>query len=136
MRGVGKKGMAAALVLPMLLLADWLVRLEDTGQKRLFQALAGALILMLYVIMVSALQRMRFGPGGTDRRDSRRNWQRQFRPKGCRLRGGLFLVRHAPCPPGEAQHAIRCRKSIQDLRASRPKPVQAARRLGPLCPRA
>jgi uncharacterized protein DUF4153 len=50
----------AALVLPLLLLADW-VRRRDLGRSRdrLFQVLAGALILLLFVVMASALQRMR-----------------------------------------------------------------------------
>lgn len=48
----------AALVLPLLLLADW-VRRRQPGRDRLFKVLAGALILLLFVVMASALQRMR-----------------------------------------------------------------------------
>ena len=51
----------AALVLPLLLLADWLRRRDEGRSDRLFKLLAGALILLLllFVVMASALQRMR-----------------------------------------------------------------------------
>src|SRR5262245_9814772 len=49
----------AALVLPLLLLADWVRRRDSAAQDRLFKVLAGALILLLFVVMASALQRMR-----------------------------------------------------------------------------
>lgn len=49
----------AALVLPLLLLADWARRRDHARRDRLFQILAGALILLLFVVMASALQRMR-----------------------------------------------------------------------------
>jgi len=49
----------AALVLPLLLLADWLLRRERPRHETLFRVLAGALILLLFVVMASALQRMR-----------------------------------------------------------------------------
>jgi hypothetical protein len=49
----------AALVLPLILLADWLRRREEGRSDRLFKLLAGALILLLFVVMASALQRMR-----------------------------------------------------------------------------
>ena len=49
----------AALVLPLLLLADWLRRRDRGRQDLLFRALAGALIVLLFVVMASALQRMR-----------------------------------------------------------------------------
>jgi hypothetical protein len=49
----------AALVLPLLLLADWLRRREPGRSDRIFKLLAGALILLLFVVMASALQRMR-----------------------------------------------------------------------------
>ena len=49
----------AALVLPLLLLADWVRTRGRAGRDRLFQVLAGALILLLFVVMASALQRMR-----------------------------------------------------------------------------
>lgn len=49
----------AALVLPLLLLAHWLLPGEGAGGERLFRLLAGALVAMLAVIMASAAQRMR-----------------------------------------------------------------------------
>jgi hypothetical protein len=49
----------AALVLPLLLLADWLRRRDGGRQDMLFRLLAGALIVLLFVVMASALQRMR-----------------------------------------------------------------------------
>jgi hypothetical protein len=49
----------AALVLPLLLLADWLLRRERRRDELVFRILAGALLLLLGVVMVSALQRMR-----------------------------------------------------------------------------
>jgi hypothetical protein len=49
----------AALVLPLLLLADWVRRRDPGSRDRLFQVLAGVLILLLFVVMASALQRMR-----------------------------------------------------------------------------
>jgi len=50
---------AAALVLPYLLFVHWLLRPEDAAGQRLFQWLAGVQILLLFVIMASAVQRMR-----------------------------------------------------------------------------
>jgi hypothetical protein len=49
----------AALVLPLILLADWVRRREEGGSDRLFKLLTGTLILLLFVVMASALQRMR-----------------------------------------------------------------------------
>ena len=49
----------AALVLPVILLADWVRRREDGKAQRVFRLLAGALIVLLFVVMASALQRMR-----------------------------------------------------------------------------
>src|SRR5262249_40205161 len=49
----------AALALPLLLLAHALIRDARPAQVRLFCALAGALVALLFVIMVSAVQRMR-----------------------------------------------------------------------------
>ena len=49
----------AALVLPLLLIADWLRRRDRGRQDVLFRLLAGALIALLFVVMASALQRMR-----------------------------------------------------------------------------
>ena len=48
----------AALAIPMLLLADWLLRCEDARSVRTFRALAGMTAVLLSVIMASALRRM------------------------------------------------------------------------------
>jgi hypothetical protein len=50
---------AAGLVLPVLLVLDWLLRKEKRGHVALFRLLAGILVAMLFVVMASALQRMR-----------------------------------------------------------------------------
>jgi hypothetical protein len=49
----------AALVLPLLLMADWLLRRERRRDDVLFRVLAGILLILLGVVMASALQRMR-----------------------------------------------------------------------------
>ena len=49
----------ATLLLPLLLFVHWLLRPIHAHHKRLFRVLAGVLIGLLYVIMLSALQRMR-----------------------------------------------------------------------------
>jgi hypothetical protein len=51
--------LVSALVLPLLLGTHWLIRKEEGMALRIFQVLAGFLIALLYVIMVSAFQRMR-----------------------------------------------------------------------------
>lgn len=50
---------ASALVLPVLLGADWLVRREGAAQVLAFRTLAGLLLVQLAVVMVSALMRVR-----------------------------------------------------------------------------
>jgi hypothetical protein len=47
------------LVLPLLLLADTLFRRERPEHERLFRVLAGGLVALLFVVMASALERMR-----------------------------------------------------------------------------
>jgi hypothetical protein len=47
-----------ALALPLLLIAHWLLRTETRTQERLFKALAGIMVVLLFVIVASALQRM------------------------------------------------------------------------------
>lgn len=47
-----------ALVLPLLLLAHWLLRAENRAQERTFRALSAAMVALLFVIVASALQRM------------------------------------------------------------------------------
>ncbi len=49
----------AALALPTLLLAHWLLNPAAGRSLRVFQGLAGGLIVLLSIVMVSALQRMR-----------------------------------------------------------------------------
>jgi hypothetical protein len=49
----------AALVLPLLLIAQWLLRKENRGHERIFRILAGTQVILLFVIMGSALQRIR-----------------------------------------------------------------------------
>jgi hypothetical protein len=58
-RGFFELAWVAGLVLPLLLAADWLVRKETPAQARLFRGLAAGLVLLLFVIMASALGRMR-----------------------------------------------------------------------------
>jgi hypothetical protein len=48
----------SALVLPVLLVTHWLQRREDSQHEKLFRWLAGALVLQLFVVMASAMQRM------------------------------------------------------------------------------
>jgi hypothetical protein len=48
-----------ALVLPLLLAAHWLLRKENPSHERLFRLLAGMQVLLLFVIMASAIGRMR-----------------------------------------------------------------------------
>ncbi|MGE0826013.1 MAG: DUF4153 domain-containing protein [Candidatus Binatia bacterium] len=57
-RGFFELVMVAALVLPLLLLAHSLLRTDNTRDEQPFSILAGALVLQLFVIMASALQRM------------------------------------------------------------------------------
>ena len=49
----------AALVLPLLLLVHWLMAQRGAGGERVFRILAGVQILLLFVVMASAIQRMR-----------------------------------------------------------------------------
>jgi len=58
-RGFFELVTASALVLPILLAADWAVRNEPRQHQRSFRSLAGLLVLLLAVVMASALQRMR-----------------------------------------------------------------------------
>ena len=47
-----------ALALPLLLIAHWLLRTENRAHERLFKALAGIMVGLLFVVVASALQRM------------------------------------------------------------------------------
>ena len=57
-RGFFELVTVTALVLPMLLLAHWLLRAENRAHERTFRTLAGAMVALLFVIVASALQRM------------------------------------------------------------------------------
>lgn len=57
-RGFFELVTVAALVLPLLLGAHWLLR-QEAGAQRTFRALAGLQIVLLFIIIISALQRMR-----------------------------------------------------------------------------
>lgn len=58
-RGFFELVWVAALVLPLLLASHWLLRKELRSHVRVFQGLAMGLLVMLFVIMASALGRMR-----------------------------------------------------------------------------
>jgi len=58
-RGFFELVTVAALVLPFLLFVHWLLRPDDAQGFRFFQWLAGIQIALLFIIMASALQRMR-----------------------------------------------------------------------------
>lgn len=57
-RGFFELVTVAALVLPLLLIAHWLLRKERPAHERIFRLLAGTQVALLFVIMVSALRRM------------------------------------------------------------------------------
>jgi hypothetical protein len=58
-RGFFELTWVAGLVLPLLLAADWLLRREKPLHGRIFRVLAGMTVVLLFVIMVSAIKRMR-----------------------------------------------------------------------------
>lgn len=58
-RGFFELVWVAALVLPLLLAAHWLLRKENPAHERAFRWLAAGLLLMLFVVMASAFGRMR-----------------------------------------------------------------------------
>jgi hypothetical protein len=57
-RGFGELVAVAALVLPLLLVAHWLIQKESARASALFKALAGVQVVLLFVIMASAVQRL------------------------------------------------------------------------------
>lgn len=57
-RGFGELVAVSAIVLPMLLISHWLIRKETRSAENLFRALAGVQIVLLFVIMGSAVQRL------------------------------------------------------------------------------
>lgn len=58
-RGFFELVIASALVLPLLLGADWVLREEGAEARMIFRRLATLLLLLLVVVMASALERMR-----------------------------------------------------------------------------
>lgn len=58
-RGFFELVTVAALVLPLLLAMHWIARADTATERRLFRGLAALLIALLFVIMLSAIQRMR-----------------------------------------------------------------------------
>lgn len=58
-RGFFELVWVAALVLPILLFAHWLLRKENPAHERIFRLLAGMQVVLLFVIMTSAIGRMR-----------------------------------------------------------------------------
>ena len=58
-RGFFELVTVAALVLPFLLFMHWLLKKDDARLERLFRLLSGGVIALLFVIMFSALYRMR-----------------------------------------------------------------------------
>ena len=58
-RGFFELATVAALVLPLLLGAHWLLRKENPGHERTFRGLAIVQIALVFIIMASAAQRMR-----------------------------------------------------------------------------
>jgi hypothetical protein len=57
-RGFGELVTVSGLVLPMLLIGQWLIRKEALRAQVLFKILAGTQIALLFVIMASAVQRL------------------------------------------------------------------------------
>jgi len=57
-RGFGELVMVAALVLPILLLSHWLLRKDNPVNEKIYRILAGIQIILLFVIMISATQRL------------------------------------------------------------------------------
>ena len=57
-RGFFELVTVAALALPLLLLAHWLLRTETHAHERVFRGLAGVMVALLFVVLASALQRM------------------------------------------------------------------------------
>lgn len=57
-RGFGELVAVAALVLPILLVGQWLIRKDAKPAQMIFRVLAGIQIALLFVIMASAVQRL------------------------------------------------------------------------------
>ncbi len=57
-RGFGELVAVAALVLPILLASHWLMRKDSPANEMIYRVLAGIQIALLFVIMISAAQRL------------------------------------------------------------------------------
>jgi hypothetical protein len=57
--GFGQLAFASALVLPTLLVSDWLLRERTRRERNLFRGLGGLQLLLLGLVIVSAFQRVR-----------------------------------------------------------------------------
>jgi hypothetical protein len=57
-RGFGELVTVAALVLPILLWSHWLLRKDNPLNEKIYRVLAGIQIVLLFVIMISATQRL------------------------------------------------------------------------------
>lgn len=57
-RGFGELVTVAALVLPILLVSHWLLRKDSPVNEKIYRVLAGIQIALLFVIMISAAQRL------------------------------------------------------------------------------
>ncbi|HSK73381.1 MAG TPA: DUF4173 domain-containing protein, partial [Pyrinomonadaceae bacterium] len=57
-RGFGELVIVAALVLPILLVSHWLLRKDSPINEKIYRVLAGIQIVLLFVIMISAAQRL------------------------------------------------------------------------------
>ena len=62
-RGFFELVAVTALALPLLLLAHWLLRSENRAHERVFRVLSGLMVALLFVVVASALQRMRLYVG-------------------------------------------------------------------------
>ena len=58
-RGFFELVTVAALLLSIMLFLDWLAKLDTPRQTVIYRVLAGLLVALLFVVIVSALQRMR-----------------------------------------------------------------------------
>lgn len=58
-RGFFELSAVSALVLPLLLAGHWLLRREKPADERRFRGVAGVMVVLIFVIMASALERMR-----------------------------------------------------------------------------
>ncbi len=57
-RGFGELVAVSALLLPTLLIGHWLIKKEARAAQNLFRVLAGTQIVLLFIIMTSAVQRL------------------------------------------------------------------------------